>query len=172
MSDAAVGQQHQQQHLRAARCISGRQSGREGEADDVKSFKSFRSPLHDMWPPTLCIIHPVYFLTGHHRSSPPPWLTLILPWHKDYYYTTATIRLKLMFGSCYMKRRRAVILLMKKWSAQRMEKFCNAKKKRWDISQLIRLSGHRPAISGIKRPSQRGVTWLPLCKHIMRKLNS
>lgn len=96
MSDAAVGHQHQQQHLRAARCISGRQSGREGEADDVKSFKSFRSPLHDMWPSTLCIIHPVYFLTGqdtkltgHHRCSPlpPPWLKLIQPWHKDYHYS-------------------------------------------------------------------------------------
>lgn len=57
-SDAAVGHQHQQQrrrrwqqHLRAARCISaaggGSKCAREGEADDVKSFKLFRSPLRD-----------------------------------------------------------------------------------------------------------------------------
>lgn len=120
MSDAAVGHQHQQQHLRAARCISGRQSGREGEADDVKSFKSFRSPLHDMWPSTLCIIHPVYFLTGqdtkltgHHRCSPlpPPWLKLIQPWHKDYHYSTPTICLKLIFVS-YSKWNREDWLLL------------------------------------------------------------
>lgn len=59
MSDAAVGHQHQQQHLRAARCLSARrregggeglrkQNVREGEADDVKSVQLFRSPLHDM----------------------------------------------------------------------------------------------------------------------------
>lgn len=51
MSDVAVGQQHQQQHLRAARCRREEEKeggGREGEADDVKRFKSFRSPLHDM----------------------------------------------------------------------------------------------------------------------------
>lgn len=59
----------------------GREGMREGEADDVKSFKSFRSPLHDMWPPTRCIIHPVCFLialdTGQQTSCP----DVIVPAH-------------------------------------------------------------------------------------------
>ena len=48
--------------LRGASARGREAEEREGEADDVKSFKSFRSPLHDMWPPTRCIIHPVCFL--------------------------------------------------------------------------------------------------------------
>lgn len=76
-SDAAVGHQHQrqqqQQHLRAARCISAAGGGskcareEEGEADDVKSFKLFRSATRDRRRGALFI--PVLFPGGARLRS-------------------------------------------------------------------------------------------------------
>ena len=80
------GRQHQQQQQHLREREGGREGGgREGEADDVKRFKSFRSPLHDMWPPTQCIIHPACFLVL--LLHLPGWAAALFHFHwpKDCY---------------------------------------------------------------------------------------